>query len=64
MKYADKIGALYSVVLGDNELETDTCVLKCMSTGETTEIKISDISESLLKIKTEAALENLQNSVF
>ncbi len=64
MKYADKIGALYSVVLGDNELETDTCALKCMATGETTEVKISDISEALLKVKTEAALENLQNSVF
>ena len=64
MKYADKIGALYSVVIGDNELETDACVLKCMATGETTEVKISDISDELLKVKTHAALENLQNSVF
>lgn len=64
MKYADKIGALYSVVLGDNELEADMCNLKCMNTGEITEIKISDISEALLEIKTKAALEELENSVF
>ncbi len=64
MKYADKIGALYSVVLGDNELDNGACNLKCMNTGETTEIKINDISEALLEIKTKAALEELENSVF
>ena len=64
MKYADKIGSLYSVVIGDNELETDTCTIKCMATGETTQIKISNICEALLKIKTEAALQNLENEVF
>lgn len=64
MKYADKIGALYSVVLGDNELDNGICNLKCMSTGEIAEIKIEDISKALLEIKTKSALEELENSIF
>ena len=33
MKYANKIGALYSVVLGDSELEAGSAQLKQMATG-------------------------------
>ena len=33
MKYANKIGALYSMVLGDSELETGSAQLKQMATG-------------------------------
>ncbi len=40
MKYADKRGARYTVVVGDNELETDTAQLKDMATGELTEITL------------------------
>jgi len=43
MKYADKIGAAYSIVLGDNEVQTNIGVLKNMQTGENIEIKLSDI---------------------
>lgn len=41
MKYAGKIGAAYTVVLGDNELESGKAQLKNMETGELTEISIS-----------------------
>ena len=47
MKYADKIGALYTVVVGDNEIETDTCRLKNMQTGEAVDIKLSEIINHL-----------------
>ena len=40
MKYADKIEADYVIVLGDNELVTETAKLKNMKTGEQTDIKI------------------------
>lgn len=40
MKYADKINAEYTVVLGDSELESGECTLKRMSDGETTAIKL------------------------
>ena len=33
MKYANKIGALYSMVLGDSELEAGSAQLKQMATG-------------------------------
>ncbi len=42
MKYADKIGARYTVVVGDNELETGIAQLKDMKTGETSEIQLDD----------------------
>ncbi len=42
MKYADKIGAAYSIVLGDNELETGEAVLKNMETGEKRTVSIGD----------------------
>ena len=47
MKYADKIGAKFTVVLGDNEIETGKVKLKDMSNGTETEIKISEICEEL-----------------
>lgn len=42
MKYADKLGARYTVVVGDNELETGRAQLKNMTTGETEEVSIED----------------------
>lgn len=40
MKYADKIGAKFSMVLGSNELENDSAKLKNMKTGETVDITL------------------------
>lgn len=40
MKYADKIGACFSMVIGDNELEQGAAVLKNMNTGEQREINL------------------------
>ena len=42
MKYADKIGAQFSLVLGDNELEENKANIKNMTTGEQTEIVLDD----------------------
>ena len=41
-KYADKIGAKFSMVLGDNEIEQGKAVIKNMSNGEQTEIVLDD----------------------
>ena len=40
MKYADKLGAKFNVVIGDNEVEAKTAKLKNMQTGEETEINL------------------------
>lgn len=42
MKYADKIGAKFSMVLGDNEIEQGKAVIKNMSSGEQTEIVLDN----------------------
>lgn len=42
MKYADKIGAKYSVVLGDNEIEENKARVKNMETGEQTELALDE----------------------
>ncbi|MGN1138736.1 MAG: histidine--tRNA ligase [Ruminococcus sp.] len=42
MKYADKIGAQFSMVIGDNEIEQGVAKVKNMTTGEQTEIAIDE----------------------
>ena len=49
MKYANKIGAKYSVILGDNEIAEDTANLKNMETGEQEQIKVSELVEIMNK---------------
>lgn len=50
MKYADKIGAKYNVVLGDDEIANDKVRLKNMLDGEQREITLSAIEEELKKL--------------
>lgn len=47
MKYADKIGAEYTLVLGDNEVESGRAVLKRMSDGEKREIALDALASEL-----------------
>ncbi|HCA05519.1 MAG TPA: histidine--tRNA ligase [Ruminococcaceae bacterium] len=42
MKYADKIGARYSVVLGDNEISENKARVKNMDSGEQTELALDE----------------------
>ena len=42
MKYADKIGAKFSVVLGDNEIEQNSAEVKNMITGEKTTLALDE----------------------
>lgn len=42
MKYADKLGARYTIVVGDDELMTGKAQLKDMETGEQSEILLDD----------------------
>ena len=59
MKYADKIGAKFSIVLGDNEIAQNKATLKNMKTGEQTEISLDD--EFLTQFYS--ALLDAQNAV-
>ncbi|MDE6679593.1 MAG: histidine--tRNA ligase, partial [Ruminococcus sp.] len=42
MKYANKIGAMFTVVIGDNELETGKVKIKDMETGSEVETDLDD----------------------
>ncbi len=44
-KYADRIGAEYTVALGDNEVDSGTADLKRMSDGTSETVKLSGIAE-------------------
>ena len=47
MKYANKIGARYSLVIGDSELENGVVELKEMETGEKTTVTLMELSQVL-----------------
>ncbi|MBQ1431312.1 MAG: histidine--tRNA ligase [Firmicutes bacterium] len=48
-KYADRINARYTIVLGDNEIEKGAATLKNMETGDQVEVKFEDLYESITK---------------
>ncbi|MCL2375851.1 MAG: histidine--tRNA ligase [Defluviitaleaceae bacterium] len=45
LKYADKLGAKFSMVIGEAELESGRATIKDMQSGEATEIEIDAITE-------------------
>ncbi len=49
MKYADKIGAKYTVVIGDDEIKNGRVNIKNMSSGEQKEIDISNIKNIVIE---------------
>ena len=56
MKYADKLGALYTVVLGDTELETRKAMLKNMQNGTQTEISLDDFTDAFQSLVIKDAM--------
>ncbi len=47
MKYADKLGSKYTVVIGDNEIESNKAVLRNMKTGEQKDVSLDSILNRL-----------------
>jgi histidyl-tRNA synthetase len=50
MKYADKIGAKYVLVIGDNEISTGKANLKNMKTGEEITVGLESLTDDLKQI--------------
>ena len=50
MKYANKIGAMYSAIIGDDEAAKNKVSLKNMETGEITEVSLDNIYEKLKEL--------------
>ena len=59
MKYANKIGAEYVVVIGDDELSSGVARLKNMDSGEETEVKLGTLSEDFVEISIRQSVKNL-----
>lgn len=62
MKYADKLGAAYTVVLGDAELESRRVNLKNMRDGTQTELSLDDFVGAFQSIVLREALAALDTS--
>ncbi len=58
MKYADKLGARYTIVVGDQELETGVAKLKNMATGEAEEVSLDELYTVLYQKNLDRQLAN------
>lgn len=64
MKYANKIGAKFTLVLGDNELQAKSAKLKNMQSGEANEIALPDgLISALYDEGIKNAFDNLNDSI-
>lgn len=53
MKYANKIGSKYSMIIGDDEINLNTATVKNMETGEKVQINLNNIIEEIKKLLEE-----------
>lgn len=60
MKYADKLGAKFNIVIGDNEVENGTAKLKNMNTGEETDIALETFVSGFYNISLSEQLADLE----
>lgn len=63
MKYADKLGAAYTVVLGDAELESGEAALKNMRSGETQTLSLDDFAGAFQAILLRDALGQIDTEL-
>ncbi len=61
MKYADKIGALYTMVIGTNELESGSAVLKNMTDGTTEEIELDGFTDKFQSVVIKQAMSGFES---
>lgn len=64
LKYANKIGAKFTCVLGEDEVKCGTLRIKNMQSGVETEVSAENIVEEFYKLVNTLALDNLTESVF
>ena len=59
MKYANKMGVLFTVVLGSDEIEQGVAKVKCMEDGSQVDIELADFAENFIKISISKAMESM-----
>ncbi len=63
MKYANKIGAEYVVVIGDNELESGTVQLKNMETGDLTDMSLDSLADEFSSVAIRQSVSKLSDEL-
>ncbi len=63
MKYADKTGAVFTIVLGDDDLNKGEVILKNMDSGETQLIKLESFADDFISVTIKQAENNLQEAL-
>lgn len=63
MKYADKIGARYTMVLGDNEIAEGKAKIKNMDNGEVSETELENFAEDFMNFIVAQETEALRASL-
>lgn len=58
MKYANKIGAMFTVVLGSDEIEKGVAKVKCMADGTEQEILLDNFAEHFVNLSIDKAIED------
>ena len=59
MKYANKLSASYTMVLGESELENKKAEVKNMQSGEKTEVSLENFTEDFQNLMLREAMQNL-----
>ena len=61
MKYANKLGAAFTVVIGDSELDSGIVKLKNMESGEETEVALENFEEAFMRASLSESLKGLED---
>ena len=59
MKYADKIGARYTAVIGSDEIAQGTVNVKNMLSGESTPVALEDFDEGFIRLCAQDAAKGI-----
>lgn len=63
MKYANKLGARFTVVLGDDDIAAGKVNVKNMDNGEVTEMDLDEFGEQFLELTLQQSAKDLESAV-
>lgn len=62
MKFANKLGAKFTVVIGDDDIESGVLKVKNMDSGEITEMPLDSFGEEFLEMSFQQSCKDLQDA--
>ena len=62
MKFANKLGARFTVVIGDDDIESGVLKVKNMDSGEITEMPLDSFGEEFLEMSLQQSCKDLQDA--